>query len=116
MDNDKLKEGRELLAADKNAEAFQILLPLAQQGIAEAESNIGFMYFVGQGVKRDLGEAVKWLKDAAEKGRGEATHNLGTLYLTCEPNMPRNEKKSKEWYQRAKELGFQVSSDDWCND
>jgi len=71
------------------------------------------MYYVGQGVKRDLSEAIKWLESASKKGRGEAAHNLGTLYLTCEPEISRNEEISNKWYQKAKRLGFKVAPDQW---
>ena len=34
--------------------------PLAEQGIAEAQYNLGLMYSNGQDVPRDDEEAVKW--------------------------------------------------------
>lgn len=113
MNSDKLEHGLNLLATEREIEAFEILMPLAQEGILKAQAAIGLMYYLGQGVSRQLGEAVKWLQLAAEQGSGEAAHNLGSLYLGCEPYMPKDEVESKKWYQRAKELGFVVAPDDW---
>jgi TPR repeat protein len=113
LNDEEINEGLKLFEAGKFSQAFKVLLPLAERGYAEAETKIGLMYYLGDGVARDIKEAKKWLESAAEKGVGEAAHNLGTLYLTCEPDLPRDEKKSKEWYKKAKELGTQVAPDDW---
>ena len=40
----------------------------AEQGIAEAQSNLGLMYSDGLGVKQDYTEAAKWFRKAAEQG------------------------------------------------
>ena len=50
------------------AQALKILRPLATQGNAGAQYNIGFMYASGQGVTQDYKEAVKWYRLAAAQG------------------------------------------------
>ncbi len=40
--------------------AYHEFLPLAEQGDAAAQYNLGLMYDNGQGVARDHAEAVKW--------------------------------------------------------
>lgn len=62
-----------LAAHDKgdDAAALRIIRPLAEQGSAEAQYNLGIIYFTGQGVPRDTAEAAKWFRRAAE--RGDAT-------------------------------------------
>ena len=40
--------------------------PLAEQGLAVAQFNLGLMYDEGQGVPQDYAEAVKWYRKAAE--------------------------------------------------
>ncbi len=42
--------------------------PLAKQGDANAQNNLGFMYYKGHGVPQDYAEAVKWFRKAAEQG------------------------------------------------
>ncbi len=109
----ELERGKKLLEKEKYEDAFRLLLPCAENGIEEAQSNIGVMYQLGLGITRDIQQAIKWLSLAAENGCGEAAHNLGTLYLTSEPDIPRNQQKSSYWYRRAKELGFQSAPDEW---
>ncbi|MCK9681056.1 tetratricopeptide repeat protein, partial [Haemophilus influenzae] len=48
--------------------AFKLWLPMAEQGYAKAQFNLGVMYAKGQGVKQDDFEAVKWFRKAAEQG------------------------------------------------
>lgn len=108
-----VESGKSALERKDYAEAFRLLLPCAEQGSVEAQANVGFLYFMGQGTKRDLHKAIAWLTSAAEQGRGDAAHNLGTLYLTCEPDIPRNQEESKRWYLKAKDLGFIVAPQSW---
>ena len=42
--------------------------PLAEQGNADAQNNLGLMYREGQGVPQDYKTAVKWYQRAAEQG------------------------------------------------
>ncbi len=43
------------------AAAIREWRPLAKQGVAEAQYNLGVIYDRGQGVTQDYAEAVKWL-------------------------------------------------------
>jgi TPR repeat protein len=52
----------------------------AEQGVAFAQCNLGFMYQNGQGVPQDYTEAFKWGRMAAEQGDGIAQLNLGVAY------------------------------------
>ncbi len=54
--------------------------PLAEQGDASAQGNLGLMYGKGQGVAQDYGEALKWYRRAAEQGIAAAQNNLGVMY------------------------------------
>ncbi|HHF3780583.1 TPA: tetratricopeptide repeat protein, partial [Haemophilus influenzae] len=60
--------------------AFKLWLPLAEQGNASVQFNLGLMYSKGQGVKQDDFEAVKWYRKAAEQGHAKAQYNLGNMY------------------------------------
>ena len=52
----------------------------AEQGDAEAQSNLGVCYYFGEGVKKDKKEAVKWFRKAAEQGNALAQSSLGKCY------------------------------------
>ena len=62
------------------ATALRELRPLAEQGHADAQFNLGTMYDNGQGVPQDDAEAVKWYRKAAEQGVADAQYNLGSMY------------------------------------
>ena len=61
-------------------EAFRLWLPLAEQGDAFAQSNLGVMYEIGSGVSQDDKEAVRWYRLSAEQGYATAQFFLGTMY------------------------------------
>ena len=54
--------------------------PLAEQGVAFAQYNLGVMYANGQGVPQNYKTAVKWYRLAAEQGDADAQYNLGFMY------------------------------------
>ena len=54
--------------------------PLADQGDADAQYNLGLMYADGEGVPEDDAEAARWYRLAADQGDAFAQHNLGVMY------------------------------------
>jgi TPR repeat protein len=52
----------------------------AEAGDADAQFNLGVMYYQGLGVEQDLKEAVKWFQKTANQGNANAQHNLGVMY------------------------------------
>ena len=61
--------------------ALKYWKPLAEQGNAEAQFNVGLMYYEGDGVEQDYAEAAKWFSKASEKGHPVAQFSLGVLYI-----------------------------------
>ena len=59
---------------------FYEWMPLAEQGVAEAQYNLGLIYSRGKEVLKDDKEAVRWYRLAAEQGFPEAQTNLGLMY------------------------------------
>ena len=47
--------------------AFRLLKPLAEQGYADAQHSLGWLYHNRQGVAQDYKEAVKWYRLAADR-------------------------------------------------
>ena len=62
------------------ATALREWTPLAEQGDAFAQHNLGAMYHKGQGVPQDYKTAVKWWKLAAEQRNAISQYNLGLMY------------------------------------
>ncbi|KAG0255547.1 hypothetical protein DFQ27_006201 [Actinomortierella ambigua] len=61
--------------------AVKWLTKAAEQGDANAQSKLGWMYEYGQGMEHSDVEAVKWYTKAAEQGNAIAQESLGLLYL-----------------------------------
>ena len=53
-------------------EAMKWYRKATEQGLAEAQSNLGMMYYHGEGVPKDMAEATKWYRKAAEQGDADA--------------------------------------------
>jgi TPR repeat protein len=60
--------------------ALKLWRPLAEQGDAEAQRSLGWMYGTGHGVPRDQTQATKWYLKSAEQGNARAQNRLG---MTC---------------------------------
>ena len=78
--------------------------PLAEQGYAPAQYNLGQMYKKGYGVPQDYETAVKWYTLAAEQGDAFAQYNLGSMYKKGK-GVPRDYKTAVKWYTLAAEQG-----------
>ncbi|HHF4737583.1 TPA: tetratricopeptide repeat protein [Haemophilus influenzae] len=87
--------------------AFKLWLPMAEQGDANVQFNLGVMYAKGQGVKQDDFEAVKWFRKAAEQGHAKAQAILGFSYLLGERGVQVNKSLAKEWFGKACDNGNQ---------
>ncbi len=77
----------------------------ADQGDAEAQNKLGYMYFTGEGVAKNDQEAVKWFRKAAEQGHAKAQFNLGLSYSKGE-GVQEDDQKAIMWYQKAAEQGI----------
>ena len=60
--------------------ALDLWAPLAQAGVARAQSNMGAAFLQGQGVERDPDKAVAWLRRAADQGDAGAQRNLALCH------------------------------------
>ncbi|MEX4148360.1 sel1 repeat family protein [Haemophilus influenzae] len=84
--------------------AFKLWLPMAEQGYAKAQFNLGVMYAKGQGVKQDDFEAVKWFRKAAEQGYANAQAYLGLAY-TEGRGVRQDYTEAVKWFRKAAEQG-----------
>src|SRR5215471_9458253 len=86
------------------ATAVRLLRPLADQGDAQAQYNLGVLYDNGQGVPQNDAEAMKWYRKAAEKGHARAQQNLGTMYANGQ-GVPQNYTEAMTWFRKAADQG-----------
>ena len=86
------------------ATALREWKPLAEQGNADAQYNLGFMYDKGRGVPQDYKTALKWYKLAAEQGDADAQTNLGFIFEKG-LSVPQDYKTALKWYNLSAEQG-----------
>jgi TPR repeat protein len=55
------------------------LLPLAKKGDPHAQYTLGYMYYYGQGVKRDRSQGYFWMQQSAKQGNQSALKALELL-------------------------------------
>lgn len=87
------------------AEAAKWFQKAADQGIAEAQFNLGAMCYNGFGVPQDYAEAMKWFQKAADQGNAQAQNSLGVMYKNGY-GVPKNYAKAKQWYRKAADQGY----------
>ena len=85
-------------------QAFYLLQPLAQQGDAMAQNNLGAMYNNGQGVVQSYQQAMAWFQKAANHGDAAGQHNLGEMYEKGQ-GIAQNYQQALAWYQKAANQG-----------
>jgi hypothetical protein len=74
--------------------------PLASAGNAEAQYYLGHLHAEGEGVARDLGQALRWFRAAAEQGEPYGQFALGYVYehgLGAAPDLA----AALRWYRAA---------------
>jgi hypothetical protein len=86
------------------ATALKLIRPLAEQGNAVAQFNLGVSYDQGWGVPLDAGEALKWYRLAADQGYSLAQQNLGDIYSSGR-GVPQDFTKALKWYRLAADQG-----------
>ena len=72
----------------------------AEQGDAEAQSSLNFMYCWGEGIPQDYQEALKWCWKAAEQGEGYAQSVLGGMYFFGQ-GVRKNDVQAHKWFNLA---------------
>jgi hypothetical protein len=100
-----LEDAKSALARGDYSSALPVLRGLAEQGNAEAQYELGAMYWTGRGVPKDYDEAVRWIRRSAEQGFPPAEHDLGISYRDGLGNA-KDDAQAFEWNRKAAEQGF----------
>ncbi|TCJ87307.1 tetratricopeptide repeat protein [Cocleimonas flava] len=75
-----------------------------QQLSATRQFEIGLRYEHGTGIEKNLKQAVKWYRRAAEQGHAKAQFNLASMYESGE-GVEKDLKLALKWYKKAAEQG-----------
>lgn len=86
--------------------AFELYEKAAQQGNAEAQYNLGVMYYSGESINQDYMQARKWFEKAASQKDADAQFNLGVIYKYGE-GVRQDVTVAKEWFSKSCDNGNQ---------
>lgn len=85
--------------------ALDLWMPLADDGDAEAQFGVAYLYDEGLGVPQDGVEAIRWYRLAADQGHLKSQFNLGTLYQSGRKDVPADPGRAADWYRMAAKQG-----------
>ncbi|WP_322067263.1 tetratricopeptide repeat protein [Burkholderia ubonensis] len=75
----------------------------------KAAYDLGLRYFRGDGVRQDSYQALKWMRDAAERGDLQAQKALGSFYLFGLEEMGADPREADKWLSIAAGRGDKES-------
>ena len=101
----QFKQAMTAYEAGHYSQALRLLQPLAQQGDAKAQYNLGLLYENGWGVTQNYKKAVAWYQKAANQGIAEAQYNLGVMYEKGR-GVQQAYKQAAAWYEKAANQGY----------
>ncbi len=78
--------------------------PLAEQGHAKAQYNLGLLYANGQGMPQEYEQARQWWEKAAAQGDANAQYKLGVLYENGFGGAQDN-GQARQWWEKAAAQG-----------
>jgi TPR repeat protein len=88
------------------ATALRLIRPLADQGNANAQVNLGQMYVSGVGVPQDYVRAHMWFNLAAAQGEVHAQYDLGIMYENGQ-GVPQDYVRAQMWFNLSVAQGAQ---------
>jgi hypothetical protein len=103
-----LEVGKNAYEAGDYQTALAEFLPLAEQGNADAQYNLGLMYNNGIGVPQDYAEAMRLYRIAAKQGQANAQYGLGLLYEVGK-GVTANNIEAHMWLNIAGANGIEAS-------
>lgn len=80
----------------------------AEKGDAEAQTDLGILYYRGRGVPKDYAKAVELWRKAAAQGDAQAENNLGEAH-EAGAGVPQNYEEAAKWNLKAAEQGHPVA-------
>lgn len=104
--NNATKTSTKETEATNNTSNIETLLRKANNGDAESQNRLGYMYFLGIGVTKNYTEARNWYQKAAEQGYASAQYRLGYMYFSGGYAVNKNYAEALNWYEKAAEQGY----------
>ena len=87
--------------------AAELYLLASEQGSAAAQSKLGRMLLVGEGVPREAERGIEWVTKAAAQGHPPAEYTMG---IACQQGHAAGGlEAAASWFQRAAEAGISAA-------
>ncbi len=96
--------GAQAMARGEYARAVKELMVAAKAGNRQAQYDLGLAYRDGKGMGRDLNQAYKWIRQAADKDLPEAQFEVGQMEEDGD-GTEKNVADAAEWYRKAAQHG-----------
>lgn len=90
---------------ENKTEGVRWIRKSADQGDADSQFWLAWIYKDGNGVKRNYAEAAKWFKKSAGQGKTNSMASLAQLYMEGGPGLQRNVTEGIRWYKMGAEKG-----------
>lgn len=97
IDEQRIQGGKVSFMSGDFKSAFHQLLPLAAEGIPQAEYGVGYMYYYGYGVTQDTESGIFWMNKAAAAHYAPAIRALAAI----QENNIKNAEKHKYSHENA---------------
>ncbi len=101
---DPLMEIKVLLNAENYTSALPLIEDAVARGNVEAQYLLGDLYFYGDAVSQDYGQAKYWYSAAANMGHPAAAERMGDLYFSGEA-WEKDHAQAVNFYQIASQNG-----------
>jgi TPR repeat protein len=99
------EDGRSAYVRGDYARAQELLLPLAEEGNAGAQTILGIMYDYGHGVEKDEVKALDWYLRAAVQGDPAVQYKVGDRFFQG-IGTEQNYREAFEWWELAASGGY----------
>jgi methionine-S-sulfoxide reductase len=100
-----LEEGNAAYIRGDYPTAERLLRPLAEQGNATAQFDLGGMYHRGRGVPQDYAAALTWYRKAADQGDARGQNGIGDMYIEGS-GVPQDYAAAMTWYRKSADQGY----------
>lgn len=101
-----LNKGNTLYEQGLFTEAVAEYTKAAQMGLAEAQFDLGYAYYNGEGAPKDYATAARWFKKAAYQNFPKADYNLAYCYMNGR-GVPRDYDKALFYLTKSATSGYQ---------
>jgi hypothetical protein len=99
----QLEDGYAAYNRGDNATALQLIRPLADQGNATAQYDLGLIHLFGEGVP-GYAQAIIWFRKAADQRNVLAQYWLAMMYREGE-GVPQDYAQAAMWFRKAADQG-----------